>query len=234
MPHRACRRVNCVPPAGKLWDIAASAGIREKRGRDLQQSVPAPCAPTLTRRWAHRLLAWFGWSVDVAWPQGPRAVIVVYPHTSNWDFVVGIAARHAIGLPVQWVGKDTLFRGPFNALFRRWGGIPVNRRQSTGFIGQLMDEFRRRAWMWVVFTPEGTRSYRDYWKSGFYHLALEAKAPVGLCYIDYRCRKVGLQRYLTLTGDVERDLDAMRAEYADKVARHPELAGPIRFRAEPD
>ncbi|HEX6827690.1 MAG TPA: 1-acyl-sn-glycerol-3-phosphate acyltransferase [Burkholderiales bacterium] len=200
----------------------------------MQQSVPAPCPPTLTRRWAYRLLALFGWSVDVAWPPDPKAVIVVYPHTSNWDFIVGILARHAAGLPVQWVAKDTLFRGPLNTLFRRWGGIPVNRRQSTGFIDQLLEEFRRRAWMWVVFTPEGTRSYRDYWKSGFYHLALEARAPVGLAFIDYSRRQVGMQRYIALTGDVERDLDVMRAVYAGKMAKHPELAGPIRFRAEPD
>lgn len=200
----------------------------------MRQSVPAPCAPTLTRRWAYRLLALFGWSVDVAWPPEPRAVIVVYPHTSNWDFVVGIIARYAIGLPVQWLAKDTLFRGPVGALFRKWGGIPVNRRQSTGFIGQLLEEFRRRSWMWVVFTPEGTRSYRDYWKSGFYHLALEARVPVGLAYIDYSRRQVGLQHYIALTGDVERDLDAMRAAYAGKVGKRPEDAGPIRFRAEQD
>ncbi|HSD60229.1 MAG TPA: 1-acyl-sn-glycerol-3-phosphate acyltransferase [Burkholderiales bacterium] len=192
-------------------------------------SVPAQRPPTLTRRWAHRLLALFGWTADIAWPPAPRAVIVVYPHTSNWDFVVGIVARYAAGFPVQWVGKDSLFRGPFGTLLRSWGGIPVNRRQSTGFIGQLMEEFRRRSWMWVVFTPEGTRSYRDYWKSGFYYLALEAKVPVGLAYIDYKRRQVGLQSYIVLTGDVERDLDAMRAVYAGKVGKHPELAGPIRF-----
>lgn len=200
----------------------------------MDQQVPAPAAPTLARRWARRLLGLFGWSVDIAWPPEPRGVIVVYPHTSNWDFIVGIIARYAAGLPVQWLGKDTLFWGLLGALFRSWGGIPVNRRQSTGFIGQLLEEFRRRPWMWVVFTPEGTRSYRDYWKSGFYHLALDAKVPVGLAFIDYGRRIVGLQRYLALTGDVERDLDAMRAVYAGKAAKHPELAGPIRFRAEPD
>jgi 1-acyl-sn-glycerol-3-phosphate acyltransferase len=200
----------------------------------LQDTVPAPRAPTFTRRMALRLLALFGWSVDVAWPPGPRAIIVIYPHTSNWDFIVGIIARYAIGLPVQWLAKDTLFRGPFDAIFRKWGGIPVNRRQSTGFIGHLLEEFRRRPWMWVVFTPEGTRSYREYWKSGFYHLALEARVPVGLAYIDYKRREVGLRRYLTFTGDVERDLDLIREEYAGKVGRRPGHAGPIRFRAEQD
>ncbi|HET9700087.1 MAG TPA: 1-acyl-sn-glycerol-3-phosphate acyltransferase [Burkholderiales bacterium] len=200
----------------------------------MEDNVPAPRSPTLTQRWAFRLLALFGWRVDVAWPPGPKAVIVVYPHTSNWDFVVGIIARYAVGFPVQWVAKDTLFRGPVNGVFRRWGGIPVNRRESTGFIGQLREEFRRRPWMWVVFTPEGTRSYRDYWKSGFYNLALEANVPVGLAYIDYRQREVGLRRYITLSGDVERDLDVIREVYAGKAGKRPEHTGPIRFRAEQD
>lgn len=196
--------------------------------------MPAPRAPTLTRRWAFRLLALFGWRVDISWPPGPRAIIVVYPHTSNWDFIVGIIARYAAGFPVQWLAKDTLFRGPFNAIFRKWGGIPVNRRQSTGFTGQLLEEFRRRPWMWVVFTPEGTRSYREHWKSGFYRLALEAKVPVGLAYIDYGRRELGLHRYVTLTGDVERDLDVIRDVYAGKVGKRPEHAGPIRFQAGQD
>jgi len=191
--------------------------------------VPVQRPPTVTRRWALRLLALFGWSVDISWPPGPRAVIVVYPHTSNWDFIVGIVARYAGGLPVHWLGKDTLFRWPLGGLLRRWGGIPVNRRQSTGAIGHLEDDFRQRPWIWLAITPEGTRSRREYWKSGFYHLALAAHVPVGLAFIDYRQRQVGLSRYLTLTGEVQRDLDAIRAAYEGKVGLHPENAGPIRL-----
>ena len=196
------------------------------------EPVPVNRPPGLTRRWAHRLLALFGWTADVAWPPGPRAVIIVYPHTSNWDFIVGIVARYAVGLPVHWLAKDTLFRWPLAGVFRRWGGIPVNRRQSTGFTGQLAEEFGRRSWMWLAITPEGTRARRDYWKSGFYHLALEAQVPVGMAFIDYRQRKVGLSRYVSLTGDVHRDMEEIRAAYAGKIACHPENAGPIHLREE--
>ena len=148
-------------------------------------NLPRPHPPRLSQRVAYRLLALFGWRVDVHWPPEPHGVIIVYPHTSNWDFVVGIVTRYAMGLPVRWVGKDTLFNGPFGQLFKRWGGIPVNRRQSTGFIGQLQDAFAANPWLWVVITPEGTRSHSPHWKSGFYHLALAADVPVGLAYIDF-------------------------------------------------
>jgi len=195
-------------------------------------SLPVPCPPTRLRRWAYRLLALFGWTVDVVWPPGPRAVIIVYPHTSNWDFIVGIVARYAVGLPVNWLAKDTLFRGPLGNLFRRWGGIPVNRRQSTGFIGHLADEFGCRSWMWLAITPEGTRSRRQYWKSGFYHLALAARVPVGLAFIDYRLKQVGLSRYVTLTGDMERDMAEIRAAYAATVGLRPQNAGPVRLAEE--
>jgi 1-acyl-sn-glycerol-3-phosphate acyltransferase len=144
--------------------------------------------------------------------------------------VLGYLARLAAGLPVQWVGKDELFRWPFAGLFRWMGGIPVNRRERTGLIAQLEAEFQRRPWLWLAFAPEGTRAHTRHWKSGFYHLALAAKVPVGLAFIDYPSRKVGLATYLTMSGDEEEDLRRIRAAYAGKVGRDPSKAGEITFR----
>ncbi len=191
---------------------------------------PAPWPPTTAQRAARALLRSLGWQVDIAWPGVPRCVLIVYPHTSNWDFVIGYLARTAAALPVQWIGKDTLFRWPFAGLLRRMGGIPVNRRERTGFIAHLAEEMRRRPWMWIAMAPEGTRARRDHWKSGFYHLALAAGVPVGLAFIDYRARVVGLSTYLDLTGEEEADLARIRAAYAGKVGRHPEQASDVRFR----
>jgi 1-acyl-sn-glycerol-3-phosphate acyltransferase len=117
-------------------------------------------------------------------------------------------------------------------VFKRWGGIPVNRRQSTGFIGQLQEAFAENPWMWVVITPEGTRSHSPYWKSGFYHLARAADVPVGLAFIDFGAKVVGLREYIRMTGDVDADLDRIRAAYAGKVGHTPANAGEIRFRDE--
>jgi 1-acyl-sn-glycerol-3-phosphate acyltransferase len=196
------------------------------------QPAPTPRPPTCVQRWALRLLTLFGWRIDIAWPPVPKCVIIVYPHTSNLDFVVGYLARIAIGLPVQWIGKDTLFRWPIVGLLRRMGGIPVNRREHTGLVDQLAREFERRPWLWLALAPEGTRARTDHWKSGFYHLALAADLPVGLAFIDYRARVLGLTTYLRLSGDEEEDLARMRATYAGKVGRHPDQAGDIRFRTE--
>ncbi len=188
--------------------------------------------PIRERRWARRLLAAFGWRVDVGLPPGPKCVIAFYPHTSNWDFVVGYLAKLAAGVPVHFVAKHTLFRPPFGSLLRRMGGIPVDRGAHAGLVHQLLAEMEARPWMWLAIAPEGTRSYVDRWKSGFYRLALGAKVPIGLAFIDWRERVVGLLEYFVPVGDEEADLARIRAAYAGKVGKRPELAGEIRFRAE--
>jgi 1-acyl-sn-glycerol-3-phosphate acyltransferase len=179
---------------------------------------------------ARGLLALAGWRVEIVPPPGPKGIIIVYPHTSNWDFVVGYLAKLASGLPLRFVGKDTLFRGPFGPLFRRMGGIPVDRRAPRGFVGELAEELRRRPRMWIAIAPEGTRAYRDHLKSGFYRLALEAGVPVGLGFIDWRTRRVGLDTYVTMTGDEAADLERIRAFYEGMAGRRPGQESAIRFR----
>ena len=120
------------------------------------------------------------------------------------------------------------------ASLRRIGGLPVNRRERTGMIGALVEEFRRRDWLWIAVAPEGTRSYTDHLKSGFYQIARAADVPIGLAYIDYGRRQVGIDTYVRMTGDEAADLATLRAFYADKRARVPALAGDIRFRSSTD
>lgn len=170
-----------------------------------------------------------GWRLVYVPPPAPKSVIIVYPHTSNWDFPIGLAARSVAGIRCHFAAKDTLFRGLFGRWLARVGGIPVNRREATGFVGQLAQEFERRDEFHVVFTPEGTRSRTEHWKSGFYRLALAAKVPLGLAFIDYRRREVGIGTWLDLTGDEQADLERIRAFYGGKRGRRPALAGPIRF-----
>jgi 1-acyl-sn-glycerol-3-phosphate acyltransferase len=140
-----------------------------------------------------------------------------------------LLARSVAGIRCHFAAKDTLFRGVFGRWLARVGGIPVNRREPTGFVGQLLREFERRDEFHVVFTPEGTRARTEYWKSGFYRVALAAKVPLGLAFIDYGAREVGIGGWLDLTGDEEADLARLRAFYAGKQGRRHELAGPIRF-----
>jgi 1-acyl-sn-glycerol-3-phosphate acyltransferase len=180
------------------------------------------------------LLHLLGWKLIFAQPLPPKCLIVVYPHTSNWDFVIGVIARAAIGIPCKWAGKDTLFRPPSGWFFRKLGGIPVNRRMRTGFSNQIAQEFDRHGQFSVVVTPEGTRSYTSHWRSGFWYAALAAKVPLALGFIDYPRREIGIGAYLELTGDSGRDLAALAAFYADKRGRYPEKEAPVRFREESD
>lgn len=158
-----------------------------------------------------------------------HCVVVFYPHTSNWDFLIGLLAKWVIGIRFRWAGKDTLFNGPLRPLFVRWGGIPVNRRERTGFIGQMRAAFDRNAEFRLAIAPEGTRSPTSHWKSGFYHLARAAEVPLALAFIDYGRREIGIGGHFALTGDADADMRALAAFYADKMARRPERAGPVRL-----
>lgn len=194
------------------------------------ESTARPRSRTLLQRAARSALAALGWRVEVTWPPEPRCIIIVYPHTSNWDFAVGYVAKLAIGLPVTWIGKDTLFRWPVAGLLRRMGGVPVNRRESTGLVRQLARELEDHERFWLAIAPEGTRAHQDHLKSGFYQLALATGVPVGLAFIDYRERVVGLERYVRMTGDPATDLATLRDAYASKRGKHADQASDIRFR----
>lgn len=182
------------------------------------------------RAWAARLLARLGWSYQFAHPPGPRAVIVVYPHTSNWDFFWGILVLWASGWPLNWVGKHTLFWGPMGWLLRRWGGIAVNRKASEGFIEGLVATMQARPYMLLVIAPEGTRRLTDRWKSGFYRLARAAQVPLGLAYIDYGRRQAGIDSYITLEGNEAQDMARIAQVYQDRRGYDPAKAAPIRLR----
>lgn len=191
-----------------------------------------PVRPTSwLRRAALGLLALAGWRTVLAWPPEPKGVIIVYPHTSNWDFILGMLFKVGHGLPANWVGKTEMFPWPFTGLMKWLGGIPVDRRRAAGFVDTLVEEFRARDWMWVAIAPEGTRSHTDYLRPGFYRLAVAADVPVALGYIDYGSRTVGIDTFLRMTGDREADLARIRDFYADKRGRRPELAGELRLRS---
>jgi 1-acyl-sn-glycerol-3-phosphate acyltransferase len=184
---------------------------------------------------ARAVLRLFGWRVEFAAPPGPRGIIIVYPHTSNWDFVIGLLGKWAIGIPLRFIGKESLFRGFTGAtlgrLMRLWGGRPVDRHHASGAVGQLAQLMRSEPWFWLAMSPEGTRKFQDHLRSGFYHLALATQAPVGLAFIDYGRRSVGVRDYVHMSGDIEADLLRLRGYYADKRGLHPGQAATIAFRA---
>jgi len=176
------------------------------------------------------ILALIGWRTVFVPPPGPKSVVLVYPHTSNWDFPTGLLFRIKHGIFIHRAGKDTLFRWPLRRFFLALGGVPINRRERSGMVEQLVAAFARNDSFHLCITPEGTRGKTDHWKAGFYRIALAAQVPVGLAFIDYGAKCLGIERWVTLSGDEEADLAMLRDYYATKTARYPEKAGDIRFK----
>jgi len=176
---------------------------------------------------ARGALRLFGWRVVGPATLPARAVVIAYPHTSNWDFLVGILGRDALGLSAHWVGKDSLFRWPLGIAMRALGGIAVNRRQRSGFVERIASEFAQREGFLLAIAPEGTRSRTPGWKSGFYRIALAAKVPVVLGCIDYTRHEVGIVGCVELSGIEADDLARIAAAYAGKDGRYPDRQSPV-------
>jgi 1-acyl-sn-glycerol-3-phosphate acyltransferase len=193
-------------------------------------TVATPPRPSLLRRSALGLLRLAGWRSVMVWPPEPKGVIIVYPHTSNWDFLLGMLFKVGYGLPANWIGKAEMFPWPFAGLLKWLGGIPLDRKRTTGFLEALLDEFRRRDWIWVAIAPEGTRSHTDHLKSGFYQVSVAADVPVALAYIDYGTKTLGIDTYVRMTGDRDADMATLRDFYSGKRGRRPEMAGELRLR----
>ena len=151
-----------------------------------------------------------------------RYVMIVAPHTSNWDFVVGLFAKWKLGLHARFLAKHTLFKPPLGAVLRWWGGIPIRRHQAGGVVPDAVQAFRDHEALAVVITPEGTRSKAPAWKSGFYRIAQEAGVPILPVAFDYSKRAVRFHLPFWPTGDYERDLPQLMACFSPEMAAHPE------------
>jgi 1-acyl-sn-glycerol-3-phosphate acyltransferase len=175
-----------------------------------------------------------GWRLLFNGLPARQGVLIVYPHTSNWDFPVAMLAKWAVGLQVTFWGKDTLFKLPLFGRWLRWlGGVPVDRRSASGIVAQMASALTAARengdFMWLALSPEGTRKYSAAWRSGFYHVAQQAGVPLALVYLDYREREIGVQHFLRLTGDVSADMAAIASVLSGRSGRNPVQAAPIRL-----
>lgn len=175
-----------------------------------------------------------GWRFETAVPSIPKYVALAVPHTSNWDGLLLVMVARSVSLPMEWMIKDTWFRGPMATVLRATGAIAIDRSSKRNMVQQMVDLFATRERLALVIPPEGTRHRVEHWKSGFYHIARGANVPVVPGYLDYRRRRAGLGDPITMTGDVGADMDRIRAFY-QKVAPaplRPSGFGPIRLREE--
>jgi 1-acyl-sn-glycerol-3-phosphate acyltransferase len=163
-----------------------------------------------------------GWRVEGAFPDIPRMVLIVAPHTSNWDFLTGTWVKLAMRMGARFVGKHTLFRGPLGVLMRWLGGVPVDRTNAAGFVEQTARVLRKSERMTLVLAPEGTRKYTDRWKSGFYRIAVAAGVPIVLAGFDYPRKVIVFGPTIEPTGDYERDLALIQSHFNADMALIPE------------
>lgn len=184
-------------------------------------------------RWLGRLLVRLaGWRVQVPAYPGPRFVLIAAPHTSNWDAYFMIACGWALGLRVNWLGKDSLFRFPFGGLMRRLGAIPVDRSRHLNQVRAAAALFREQPALILAVAPEGTRARAEHWHSGFYYAALEAQVPIGLGFLDYARKAGGILGFLQPTGDIHADMTRIREAYRDVRGKYPTQETPPRLRDE--
>ena len=181
---------------------------------------------------ARALLRLAGWRVVFEGLPRLQGVAIVYPHTSNWDFIIGILAKWAIGIPARFWGKDTLFEVPLFGSWLRWvGGLPIDRRAANGAVGQMVETFRRHEqqgrMLWLGLAPEGTRKRTPGWRSGFYQVALGAGVPLGIVRLDWGRREVRFVDFLPLCGDESSDYAQLGALFAGVSGYHAEQASPI-------
>ena len=180
------------------------------------------------------ILRLIGWRFVGEMPTIPKLVMIVSPHTSNWDFPVAILFKWHLNVRANYLGKHTLFRGPLGWFMRATGGVPVVRHEKRNLVEQVAEIFASRRRFWLGIAPAGTRSLGTHWRSGFYYIALEAKVPVLPAALDFKRKELRVGTPINLTGDPKDDMDRFRDFFDGARGCRPELATPNCLRVEED
>ncbi len=181
-----------------------------------------PIVNTVMRGLSIGFLKLAGWKVEGALPpEATKSVLIAAPHTSNWDLPYTLMVAFELRMNMYWMGKQSIFQFPFGGVMRWLGGIPVNREQSTNLVAASAQALEKAdGKVQLIVPPEGTRSKARYWKTGFYYIALGAKVPIVMAYMDYPQKRAGLGPLFYPSGDIEKDMVAIKAFYAPFKGKH--------------
>ncbi len=164
----------------------------------------------------------WGWKLTGSFPDIKKCVVIVVPHTSWWDFVLGLVVRKVIGEEIHYVGKASLFKPPFGWFFRWMGGAPIDRSRSSDSVRLIASIFEERDTFRLALSPEGTRKKVAEWRTGFYYIARTAGVPIILVAFDFGKKQVRISKPYTPTGDKEADFREYQAFYNGVVGKVPE------------
>jgi 1-acyl-sn-glycerol-3-phosphate acyltransferase len=171
---------------------------------------------------ARLLLRLAGWRIEGELPACPKFIVIVAPHTSNWDFFLGILGMFVTGIRASWLGKHTIFWFPLSPVLRWLGGEPIDRSAAHGTVGIAVEHFRTRP-QWVLgLSPEGTRRRVERWKTGFYRIAVGAGVPIVPVTMDYRTRSLGIQSPVIPGPNEAVEVARLRALFRKEMAKYPE------------
>jgi 1-acyl-sn-glycerol-3-phosphate acyltransferase len=162
-----------------------------------------------------------GWRVDGKLPELPKFILIGAPHTSNWDFVLFLGVIFALRANVRFMGKAELFHRPFGWFFRYCGGVPVDRKKSTGLVDQMVDACNGSDRFILTIAPEGTRHHVAEWKRGFYHIARGAGIPIVMAIVDGKHKTVHVGKIFHLTDDIEADMKSITGMFDGFVGINP-------------
>jgi len=168
-----------------------------------------------------------GWESVGTVPDIPKFVMILAPHTSNWDFLFILAILYSLGIKFYWFGKKEIFRWPIKNLSKWLGGIPVDRSLKQNIVQQIVETIKSREQIIVGVSPEGTRSNAKYWKTGFYYIACQAQIPIVFAFLDFGRKEGGLGPTMYPTGDIKADMKIIRQFYSGITAKHPDYFGNI-------
>lgn len=168
-------------------------------------------------RWGLKCL---GWKVKGAFVDERKVMVIVAPHSSNWDWIIGVCALWSLELRFSYLIKDAVFIWPLSILIRRTGGIPLDRSQPGDIVDQIAGEFDKADQLYYAITPEGTRKEVKNWKTGFLRVAYKTRVPVIPAVIDYAKKEILVPPPLSLVGDIEADMKMIRAHYSVFKGKH--------------
>jgi len=166
------------------------------------------------------ILKLFGWKIVGGFPNLNKYIIIVAPHTSNWDFVISVLVRSATKLRANFLGKSGLFKRPYGFIFRAMGGRPVERSKSTNLVDRIIEIYNRETKFKLAVAPEGTRKKVKEWKTGFYYIAVGAGIPIIMASIDYNLREITISHSFHPTGDIEKDMPEIKKFYEGKMGKN--------------